>query len=124
MLLTVACKKSSDDPENKTVYTTEYSVVSSANGVAIDTIIYRDKSGNDIILTDQLNLSESFTTENGYDAYLYVSGETSNNGICEYYVGIKEEGAAGFIKYDGKSSQSTQAVGFKFTGKFSYSSSK
>jgi len=74
-----SCYKSSSDPIS--IYTVKYEVQFSGD-VLIDTIAYKDLSGATVTKLDVTSdFDYSFTAENGYEAYLYVSGRLINGSV-------------------------------------------
>ncbi len=108
----VSCKKS-EDPADIT-YTVKYSVVSTGD-VTIDTIIYVNSGGAEVLLLAQSQLAQSFESINGYHGKLYVSG-TTTNGSCAHSVQILQD--SGIIKDNSSVSESTVTISFKYLGEF------
>jgi len=74
-----SCYKSSSDPIS--IYTVKYEVQFSGD-VLIDTVAYKDLSGATVTKLDVTSdFDYSFTAENGYEAYLYVSGRLINGSV-------------------------------------------
>ena len=117
----VSCKKSSDTPTN-VKYTVQYEVVSigdTSGNVIIDTIIYLNSSGVEVILTGETQFSHSFEVMNTYHGMLYVSGLTKDNGSCTHGLQILKEGE--LYRDNTDESKTSFPVSFKFKGEFQYS---
>lgn len=121
IMVSVSCKKSSDTPSNVT-YTVKYEVVSigdTSGNVTIDTIIYLNSNGVEVILEGETQFSHSFEVENTYHGKLYVSGLTKDNGSCTHGLQILKEG--GLFRDNTVVTSTSFPVSFKFKGEFQYS---
>ncbi|MDP2722328.1 MAG: hypothetical protein Q8O72_06210 [Bacteroidales bacterium] len=74
----VGCSKSSSTPD--TIYTVQYSIVSTGT-VIMDTIQYKNMNGETITLLGQNNADYSFTSNNQYDADLYMAGNLKDGTV-------------------------------------------
>jgi hypothetical protein len=74
----IGCSKSDSTPD--TIYTVQYNVVSTGT-VNIDTIQYKNMNGETITLLGQNNADYSFTSNNQYDADLYMAGSLENGTV-------------------------------------------
>ncbi len=111
-----SCYKSSSDPI--TIYTVKYEMQFSGD-VLIDTVAYKDLSGATVTkmaLTSDFDYS--FTAENSYDAYLYVSGRLINGSVSSNL--IVKDGSS--INYEDPQMESWE--GSNDTLKFQFTSSR
>lgn len=118
-IIGISCSKSDDD-EVQTTYTVSYSVTSTGD-VAVDTIMYMNESGSEVVLLDQNNFNLSFNSVNNYHGKIYVSGMV-NNGECDYCLKILEGG--GINSLDSSGTISTSPMHFTFSSEYSHQSSK
>ncbi len=88
LIATTACKK--DSSENAETYTINYSIKSI--GATIDTIGYKDASGNIQYMLNQTNFEMTVTQpSNNCHAWLYASGGLSDFGWCDGELEILNE---------------------------------
>jgi hypothetical protein len=74
-----SCYKTSSEPS--IIYTVKYEVETSGD-VAIDTIQYKDMSGATVTKVNVISkFQHYFTSENAYDASLYVAGNLVNGTV-------------------------------------------
>ncbi len=112
MLASISCKKTNDTED--ITYTVKYSVVSTGD-VTVDSIIYVNSSGAEVLLLDQNQFAQSFESVNSYHGKLFVSG-TTTNGSCAHSVQILR--GEGIIKDNSSVSESNVPIWFQYLGEF------
>jgi hypothetical protein len=117
----VSCSKSSSTPD--VIYTIKYTVTSIGD-VQMDTIQYKNISGEIVTKMSEPDLDYSYTSANGYDAGLYVSGNIENG---EVFFNLQVSNSTGTVYIDSTSWNNTNtgaSYQFKKKAEAYYSSSK
>jgi len=87
LFVVISCSKS--PTETDTIFTVKYSIIS-AGDVQMDTIRYKNLYGETITIKKENNLNYWFTSSNGYDAGLFMSG-VINEGTVEFKLQIMND---------------------------------
>ncbi|PIQ29581.1 MAG: hypothetical protein COW63_12410 [Bacteroidetes bacterium CG18_big_fil_WC_8_21_14_2_50_41_14] len=117
----MSCSKSSSPPD--VIYTVKYTVTSSGD-VQMDTIQYKNISGEMVTKISEPNLDYTFTSPNGYNASLYVSGNIENG---EVFFNMQVTNSTGTVYIDSTSWNNINtgaSYQFKKKAEAYYSSSK
>lgn len=115
LFVSLSCSKSSTTPA--TVYTIKYTI-SVTDTVSVDTVQYKDMSGEVITKYNLNSLDYSFTSEKNYDASLFLTGRIMNGAV---QASLEISDATGVIYFDSKG-DSWQTP--QFPMKFTYTMSK
>ncbi|OFY50267.1 MAG: hypothetical protein A2W85_16020 [Bacteroidetes bacterium GWF2_41_31] len=92
LFVVISCSKSPTDPD--TIFKVKYSIIS-AGDVHMDTIQYKNLHGETITIKKENNLNYWFTSSNGYDAGLFMSGFI-NDGTVEFTLQIMNDNMVAF----------------------------
>jgi hypothetical protein len=117
----MSCSKSSSTPD--VIYTIKYTVTSIGD-VQMDTIQYKNISGEIVTKISEPDLDYSYTSANSYDASLYVSGNIENG---EVFFNMQVTNSTGTIYIDSTSwnnMNTGSSYQFKKRAEAYYSSSK
>jgi len=87
LFVVISCSKSPTEPD--TIFTVKYSIISDGN-VQMDTILYKNLHGETITIKKENNLNYWFTSSNGYDAGLFMSG-VINDGTVEFKLQVMND---------------------------------
>jgi hypothetical protein len=93
LFVVISCSKSPTEPD--TIFTVKYSIVSTGD-VQMDTIQYKNIHGKTMTIKKENNLNYWFTSSNGYDACLFMSG-LIKDGTVDFKLQVMNDNMVAYV---------------------------